>query len=61
MPFSLSCLVADYVGQKPPGSNVEHVQRRDDQWAIIDLFGKGGHVRSEPVPDWVKAAVDDLA
>ena len=39
--------------------NVEHFQRRDDQWAIIDLFGKGGHVRSVPVPDWVKAAVDD--
>jgi site-specific recombinase XerD len=33
---------------------VEHFQRRDDHWAIVDLFGKGGHIRSVPVPDWVK-------
>jgi hypothetical protein len=36
-----------------------HLQQRDDHWAIIDLFGKGGHVRTVPVPDWVKAAVDE--
>ena len=29
-----------------------------NQWAIVDLFGKGGHVRSVPVPDWVKTAID---
>jgi site-specific recombinase XerD len=38
--------------------SVEHFQRRDDYWAIVDLFGKGGHIRSVPVPNWVKAAVD---
>jgi site-specific recombinase XerD len=36
----------------------EHLQRRDDYWAIVDLFGKGGHIRSVPVPNWVKAAID---
>ncbi len=36
-----------------------YLQQRDDHWAIIDLFGKGGHVRTVPVPDWVKAAVDE--
>jgi site-specific recombinase XerD len=36
----------------------EHLQRRDEHWAIVDLFGKGGHIRSVPVPDWVKAAID---
>ena len=36
-----------------------HLQQRDDHWAIVDLFGKGGHVRTVPVPYWVKAAVDD--
>jgi site-specific recombinase XerD len=36
-----------------------HLQQRDDHWAIVDLFGKGGHVRTLPVPGWVKAAVDD--
>jgi site-specific recombinase XerD len=25
---------------------------------FVDLFGKGGHVRSVPVPNWVKQAVD---
>jgi integrase len=37
---------------------VSHLQQRDDHWAIIDLFGKGGHVRTVPVPAWVKVAVD---
>jgi integrase len=35
-----------------------HLQQRDDHWAIIDLFGKGGHVRTVPVPAWVKVAID---
>src|SRR5271156_472353 len=38
---------------------LSHLQQRDDHWAIIDLFGKGGHVRTVPVPGWVKAAVDE--
>jgi site-specific recombinase XerD len=37
---------------------LEHFQRPDDYWAIVDLFGKGGHIRSVPVPDWVKRAID---
>ena len=31
----------------------DHLQRREDHWAIVDLVGKGGHVRTVPVPDWV--------
>ena len=30
------------------------IQRREDHWAIIDLVGKAGHVRTVPVPGWVK-------
>jgi site-specific recombinase XerD len=41
------------------GLKLGHIQKRDDHWAIIDLFGKGGHVRTVPMPGWVKAAVDD--
>jgi len=41
------------------GLKLAHLQQRDDHWAIIDLFGKGGHVRTVPVPDWVKAAADE--
>ena len=37
----------------------DHLQRREDHWAIVDLIGKGGHVRTVPVPDWVKQFLDD--
>ena len=36
----------------------DHIQRREDHWAIVDLIGKAGHVRTVPVPDWVKQTVD---
>ena len=35
-----------------------HIQRREDYWAIVDLVGKGRHIRTVPVPDWVKTAID---
>jgi site-specific recombinase XerD len=35
------------------------LQRREDRWAIVDLVGKGGHIRTVPVPDWVKRSLDD--
>ena len=35
-----------------------HLQQREEHWAIVDLVGKGGHIRTVPVPDWVKATVD---
>jgi hypothetical protein len=37
----------------------DHLQRREDRWAIVDLVGKGGHVRTVPVPDWVKRLLDE--
>jgi len=36
-----------------------HLQQREEHWAIVDLVGKGGHIRTVPVPDWVKATVDE--
>jgi site-specific recombinase XerD len=41
------------------GLTFDHLQRREDHWAIVDLVGKGGHIRTIPVPDWVKQAIDD--
>ncbi len=38
---------------------LEDVQHREDHWAIIDLVGKGGHVRTVPVPGWVKKRIDE--
>jgi integrase len=37
---------------------VEDLQQREEHWVIADLVGKGGHVRTVPVPAWVKTAVD---
>ena len=39
--------------------NVSDIQLREDHWVIADLHGKANHVRTVPVPAWVKAAVDD--
>jgi len=37
---------------------LDHVQQREEHWAIVDLVGKGGHVRTVPVPDWVRNELD---
>jgi site-specific recombinase XerD len=37
----------------------DHIQRREDHWAIVDLVGKGGHIRTIPMPAWVKQTLDD--
>jgi site-specific recombinase XerD len=38
---------------------VGHLQQREGHWAIVDLRGKAGHVRTVPVPDWVHGLLDD--
>ena len=38
---------------------LEHLQRREDHWAIVDLIGKAGHVRTVPMPEWVKRIIDE--
>jgi site-specific recombinase XerD len=37
---------------------LESLQQREEHWVIADLLGKGGHVRTVPVPAWVKDTVD---
>ena len=37
---------------------VGHLQRREEHWVIVDLVGKGGHIRSVPMPSWVKNDID---
>ena len=34
---------------------LDHLQQREEHWAIVDLMGKGSHVRTVPVPYWVKS------
>jgi site-specific recombinase XerD len=36
-----------------------HLQQREGHWAIVDLRGKAGHVRTIPVPDWVYRVLND--
>lgn len=31
---------------------------RQGHWAVVDLIGKGGHIRTVPIPHWVKTALD---
>jgi len=37
---------------------LESLQRREERWAIVDLVGKGRHIRTVPVPNWVKETLD---
>lgn len=36
----------------------EHVQQRDGRWVLVDLIGKRDKIRSVPMPNWTKAAID---
>ncbi|MDQ2777476.1 MAG: site-specific integrase [Acidobacteriota bacterium] len=36
-----------------------HLQQREGHWAIVDLRGKAGHVRTIPVPGWVYRLLND--
>ena len=36
----------------------DHIQQRDGRWVLVDLIGKRDKVRSVPMPNWTKAAID---
>ena len=37
---------------------IEDFELREEHWVLADLIGKGRHMRTVPVPGWVKSAVD---
>ena len=41
------------------GLSFGHVQQRDGRWVLVDLIGKRDKVRSVPMPNWAKAAIDE--
>lgn len=44
--------------RRPEGcTRVQDVQQREDHWRFADLIGKDGHIRTDPIPDWVAEAV----
>jgi integrase len=38
---------------------VDHIQKREGRWLIVDINGKGRRIRSVPMPAWTKFAIDD--
>jgi integrase len=38
---------------------VNSIQLREEHWVIADLLGKAGHIRTVPIPAWVKAGIDE--
>ena len=39
----------------------DHIQQRDGRWVMVDIVGKRNKVRSVPMPNWAKQALDDYA
>ena len=37
---------------------LESPQQCEEHWVVADLVGKGGHVRTVPVPAWVKTTIN---
>ena len=40
------------------GLRQDQLQLRESHWVIVDLVGKGGRIRTVPVPNWCKRLVD---
>ncbi len=37
----------------------DHIQQRDGRWVLLDFIGKRDKVRSVPMPNWAKVAIDE--
>ncbi|HLF28199.1 MAG TPA: tyrosine-type recombinase/integrase [Anaerolineae bacterium] len=44
--------------EEAAGLTLAHIQQRDGRWVIVDLLGKRNKVRSVPMPNWTKSALD---
>ena len=42
------------------GLELDDIQMRQGHWAVVDLVGKGGHIRTVPIPNRVKAALESF-
>jgi integrase len=41
------------------GLRVDTIELREGRWIVANLMGKAGHVRTVPIPAWVKSAIDE--
>jgi integrase len=37
---------------------VDSIQSREERWVIADLLGKAGHIRTVPIPTWVRTGIE---
>lgn len=37
---------------------IDSIQSREERWLIADLLGKAGHIRTVPIPSWVRTGVE---
>ena len=37
---------------------MKHIQQREGRWVVADLVGKHDRIRTVPIPNWCKAAID---
>jgi hypothetical protein len=56
--FLLSLLGCGLRRAELTGLTLGHLQQRDGHRAIVNFYGKCRHVRTMPVPNWVKIALD---
>ena len=38
---------------------IENIQQRAGRWVLPDLTGKGNRIRTVPIPNWAKRAIDE--
>ncbi len=43
------------------GLTLDRIQQRDGRWVLVDIIGKRNKVRSVPMPNWTKKAIDEYA
>ena len=53
------CSAAAFAARSWSGWSWMRLQMRQGHWAVVDLIGKGGHIRTVPDSAWVKAALDE--
>jgi len=55
----LACFLGCGLRRSEMGNlNVGQIQRREGRWVLLDIKGKGGRVRTIPMPGWCKEAID---
>jgi site-specific recombinase XerC len=41
------------------GLELDEIQMRQGHWTVVDLIGKGGHIRTVPIPNWAIRLIEN--